>query len=322
MNLPLELIILIINFLIPPNPPIAFPASDPVTKTLLSLTRVSKSISKVAKGLLLKHCLYIDRGDRLRILSLRNRGRILTPNLILSLCKDDWEDEPLIAWFFIFTSLSMSMRSSLTRFVLCTGDMWVCSNGVKLHEWLLRRALARLTKIEDFCSIDCDIRCIPESLQSGTETAPRWINLRRLALAQSELACDKFVETLSQLPNLTHLVLVDPIFPEPSGSSDDELSDSDSQVILPRLQRLVLVVDDDEYEALVDWLCEQDNFLGWLWHARLSGARLAQQPGSKYILRLYSSGGLTYRLRDTRKWFLRHATAGNIWDLEEGTYYL
>ena len=320
MNLPLELIILIINFVIPPNPPIAFPASDPVTKTLLSLTRVSKSISKVAKGLLLKHCLCIDGEDRLRMISLNNRGRISAPNLILSLCKEDWEDEPFIARFF--TTLSKKMRSSLTRFVLCTGDMWDCSNGVKLHEWLLRRALARLTKIEDFCSIDCDISCIPESLQSATKRTPRWINLRRLALAESELACDKFVKTLSQLPNLTHLVLVDPIIPEPSGSSDDELSDSDSQVILPRLQRLVLVVHDDDYEALVDWLCEQDNFLGWLWHARQGSSHLAQRPGCIYILRLYSSGGQRYRSWDTRKWFLRHAAAGDIWDLEEGTYYL
>ncbi|KAL9565822.1 hypothetical protein ACKAV7_010004 [Fusarium commune] len=67
-KLPIEIILLIVESLVPQNdaaPPI-LPAPHPITKTLLSLTRVSKAISPTACKLIWQNCLYIDRKSKLR----------------------------------------------------------------------------------------------------------------------------------------------------------------------------------------------------------------------------------------------------------------
>src|ERR1700733_9991989 len=67
-RLPTELLLHIIDSLIPSNPPVAFPASHIVTRTLLKLCLVSKTIHYAAIRLLFAHCVYIDSPDRLRLL--------------------------------------------------------------------------------------------------------------------------------------------------------------------------------------------------------------------------------------------------------------
>ncbi|KAH7475596.1 hypothetical protein FOMA001_g11468 [Fusarium oxysporum f. sp. matthiolae] len=67
-RLPTEIILLIVESLVPQNDatrPI-LPASYPITKTLLSLTRVSKAIYPTACKLIWQNCLYLDTKSKLR----------------------------------------------------------------------------------------------------------------------------------------------------------------------------------------------------------------------------------------------------------------
>ncbi|PNP61565.1 hypothetical protein FNYG_13715 [Fusarium nygamai] len=67
-RLPIEIILLIVENVIPQNDgarPI-LPASHPIMKTLVSLTRVCKAIHPTASKLIWQNCLYIDRKSRLR----------------------------------------------------------------------------------------------------------------------------------------------------------------------------------------------------------------------------------------------------------------
>ncbi|ENH70446.1 hypothetical protein FOC1_g10012374 [Fusarium oxysporum f. sp. cubense race 1] len=67
-RLPIEIILLIVESLVPQNDatrPI-LPALHPITKTLLSLTRVSKAIYPTACKLIWQNCLYLDTKSKLR----------------------------------------------------------------------------------------------------------------------------------------------------------------------------------------------------------------------------------------------------------------
>jgi hypothetical protein len=67
-RLPTELLLHTIDSLIPSSPPVAFPASHIVTRTLLKLCLVSKTIHHAATRLLFTHCVYVDSPGRLRLL--------------------------------------------------------------------------------------------------------------------------------------------------------------------------------------------------------------------------------------------------------------
>src|SRR2546423_7592320 len=67
-RLPSELLLHIVHCLIPTNSSVAFPASHVVTRTLLSLSLVSRAIHEAAIRHLYAHCLYIDTPNRLKLL--------------------------------------------------------------------------------------------------------------------------------------------------------------------------------------------------------------------------------------------------------------
>ncbi|KAF4435162.1 F-box-like domain-containing, partial [Fusarium albosuccineum] len=64
ITLPVDIILLIIESLVPKNTQPILPASNPVTKTLVAFTRVCKATYPVASRLLWNFCLYIDSPDR------------------------------------------------------------------------------------------------------------------------------------------------------------------------------------------------------------------------------------------------------------------
>ncbi|KAF5661646.1 hypothetical protein FCIRC_11766 [Fusarium circinatum] len=67
-RLPTEIILLIVESMVPQNDaarPI-LPASHPITKTLVSLTRVCKAVHPTASKLIWQNCIYIDRKSKLR----------------------------------------------------------------------------------------------------------------------------------------------------------------------------------------------------------------------------------------------------------------
>lgn len=68
LHIPLEIFLHILDQLVGTKtgtPPIAYAQSDPITKTLRSLTLVSKQLYPVATRYLFSHCLYIDSATRL-----------------------------------------------------------------------------------------------------------------------------------------------------------------------------------------------------------------------------------------------------------------
>src|SRR5271154_2798463 len=67
LRLPTELLSHLVDCLIHSDPPVAYSASHLVTRTLLSLTLVSKRLRPAATRSLLAHCLYIDSFDRLKL---------------------------------------------------------------------------------------------------------------------------------------------------------------------------------------------------------------------------------------------------------------
>lgn len=69
-RLPFELILQIIDCLIPSPLPIALPASHPTTKTLLSLARTCRSLHPTAIRMLYGHCLYVDYYNHFKFRSL------------------------------------------------------------------------------------------------------------------------------------------------------------------------------------------------------------------------------------------------------------
>ncbi|KAM0421489.1 hypothetical protein ACHAPT_010662 [Fusarium lateritium] len=64
LPLPIDILVMIIEALAPEDPRPILPASDPITKTLLALTRVSKATYPTASKLLWQNCLYIDSKQR------------------------------------------------------------------------------------------------------------------------------------------------------------------------------------------------------------------------------------------------------------------
>jgi len=60
IQLPHEIVINIIQSLVPDPCPLALHPQDPVTQTLLSFTVVSRGTYEIATRLLYTHCLYID----------------------------------------------------------------------------------------------------------------------------------------------------------------------------------------------------------------------------------------------------------------------
>lgn len=69
-SLPLEIILIVIDFIVPSSKPspLALPPNHPTTKTLHALALTSRSIYPIARSLLYHHCMYIDGLERISLL--------------------------------------------------------------------------------------------------------------------------------------------------------------------------------------------------------------------------------------------------------------
>ncbi|KAL4964192.1 uncharacterized protein BDV14DRAFT_201210 [Aspergillus stella-maris] len=66
LKLPPELLLAVVEALVPSNPHFAYPPAHPSTRTLLSFTLVSTLTHNVARNLLFAHCLYLDSEERMK----------------------------------------------------------------------------------------------------------------------------------------------------------------------------------------------------------------------------------------------------------------
>ncbi|KAL4953635.1 hypothetical protein BDW69DRAFT_194673 [Aspergillus filifer] len=332
--LPAELILHIIECLIPSDPPVIFTREHEITHTLLNLTLVCKLVSRTARQLLLKHCLQIDSRDRLdQILQsgilTRNQHQLPTQtSLFLSPYPREEFDVP--ATVHAINTFSTLLCTSLTRLVI---DIplrpFYLEQDFSSVCPILRSAFSRMTALQEFTSVRDDLFLEALSMEIADEEhlwdmwgrpalQPMvwsfWPNLRKLALFDVAVDRDQFLIGLRECKSLTHLVLVRPyglaeeIDPGLMGMGRD---------FLPKLERLIIVntglgflhtspFDEDTYEA---------SFVGRLDALRRDRGDDGADEGSvaSYLSLRMPFGRDDEDILICQEWLARQAVSGKLW---------
>ncbi|PYH80060.1 hypothetical protein BO82DRAFT_339029 [Aspergillus uvarum CBS 121591] len=259
-SIPGELILQIIDCLIPSTSRKIYPRSDLVTQTLLSLTLACKLTHHPARRLLFQHCLYIDSRERLDQLLEQSgyfRGNSsITTNDQAQQCPqirayslylapfppDQLEDAHTVRHVErLLSQVGATLRNLIINIPLRSLYPEDDVQGLRVT---LRAAFAHLPALEDFCSVQDELylKSLPQDPEAGEMIEeppvwPTWPRLRRLALYN---ACmdGGFVECLLHCSShLTHVVLTRPdcYMDEalPSGVAD--------RLPWPGLQRILVV---------------------------------------------------------------------------------
>ncbi|KAL2814303.1 hypothetical protein BJX63DRAFT_420874 [Aspergillus granulosus] len=274
-ELPAELILHIVECLIPSAPPVVFGPRHIVTRTLCSLTLVCKLVSRTAKHLLIKHCLYIDSGRRLdRLLDVtspfafasQNAHHAFPAGLFLSPFPVKNLNIPTIARQL--DHLSLAICSGLTRLVIDMPLRWLYPEEDHLHvRPILRKAFKRMTMLEEFCSVRDELYLSTKEGFQEPAIWSFWPRLQRLALYNVAIESSQFIEGLRQCVNLTHLVLV-----RPDGLAEGIPAEQIGSGFLPSLQRLTIVNTAEGFlhSTRIDQQTWEESFVGRLHALRSS----------------------------------------------------
>ncbi|KAH7170792.1 hypothetical protein EDB81DRAFT_776670 [Dactylonectria macrodidyma] len=214
-TLPLELILHVIEHVVPSNPEILLSSSHPSTKTLLALTRVSRDTYAPAVKLLRQRCVLIDSERRLTSLlvciprftpglspslSLRNItslylepfGETLGDKLTACLVRD------------LFFEVSESLRKLVIAMPFNSVDVFNDHHGVRK---ILRSGFESLQKLEEFVSIG-DYPSL--SLSDGpTDIWRLFHDLKRLTLFHVPLNNHWLWWNIATLSKLEHVILAE-----------------------------------------------------------------------------------------------------------------
>ncbi|KAE8381258.1 hypothetical protein BDV26DRAFT_255669 [Aspergillus bertholletiae] len=327
-QLPAEVILHIIDCLIPSALPVAFPPVHPVTQTLINLTLVSSLTHHTAKRLLLKHCLHLNSERRLDLVLSQlpidngteptdSTGLFLAPFPRLSL------EEPRVVKQV--DELSSLVCGNLRRLVIDVPLRYLRpdqdTQGLRK---LIRASFVRLTKLEEFCSVQDEMYC--DTVQNGSEPPvwSLWPQLKYLALYNQSVEWPAFLQALQRCPNLTHLVLTRP----------DSLTEPLDQGLeglkwWAFLKRVVIVNTARDHEVQIktrdpDW---ETSFLGYMAHLQHTGGSASDfspqdtNPSFEYI-----SVDITHGQEDDisicQEWVCRHAVQGTLWNYPGSRYSL
>ncbi|KAL4899770.1 hypothetical protein BDW74DRAFT_171306 [Aspergillus multicolor] len=328
-DLPAELILNIIESLIPSNPPVALSRGDVITRTLLSLTLACKLVSREAKRLLMKHCLCIDSAQRLDHLLRQNTLAVIgsqLPSIGLFLSPFPAHNLNMPTSVGQINLLSTVISKNLTRLVIDLPLRHLYpEDDVQQVRPILRNAFSRLTKLEEFVSIRGELyldtvepQGTPDQEQ-GSNQEPAvwsfWPNLQRLALYNVAVDSRQFIEGLRQCSNLTHFVLV-----QPGGLTEGVSPERLELDFLPALQRLIIVNTGLGFvhELPVDGETWDESFLGRLEALRCSAAA-GENSDSESVVSFLSlrmpfgrdddEGGIA----TCQEWLARQATSGTLW---------
>ncbi|GFN12992.1 Zn(II)2Cys6 transcription factor domain-containing protein [Aspergillus tubingensis] len=303
MRLPPEIIQLIIESIIPPDPPVAYPDFSGEIDTLVNLTLVSRFTCQIARRLLINHCLLIDDEWLLGHLleceppELVNRRpndtgaqvqKSTAAGLVLVL-----EEPDRLPVARDIETLSFHLCHRLTRLVIDLPLRFYNPSVPELEvRPMLREAFKRLTLLEEFCSAADDLCLDTQKLPYIWETPSDqleeadyepavwslWPRLRRLALCEVDVTSMQFIGGLRRCSNLTHLVLV-----APSGLDRDVRSGWQSTDFLPSLERLLIADSADEFEMVngKDHLGDDKGFVRQLFHCYKSRESGKQRSNSK-----------------------------------------
>lgn len=228
-SLPLDLILSVIEWIVPDPKSIALPPSHVVTKTLLCLARTSAIAYPAARRLLYTHCLWIDSVQRLQCLvasfqtppSVLHRTRPEVPVLehinSLYLFYDEGEVRNLsvaLLLLDLFALVAPHLRRlviDLPLYELYLGiDTSTSFPKQQLREVrsITRSALLKLTAIETVCSTRNEVWA-PVDIK--TEHDPyifaSWPKLKTVVLNDPDISRTAFWEVMGPLKHLETVVL-------------------------------------------------------------------------------------------------------------------
>ncbi|KAL4749823.1 hypothetical protein BDW72DRAFT_204487 [Aspergillus terricola var. indicus] len=334
-ELPAELILSVVDCLLPSNPPVVFSPGHVITRTLLSLTLVCKLVSRTAKKLLLKHCLYINSANRLSLLLKKgnlsaNNSQSSSMRLFLSpFPANNLNIAPLVHQI---NDLSAIISTNLTSLII---DMPLRHLYPEDDEYqlrpILRTAFSRMGQLREFVSVrdelylsthTVDLQAQEQGQEQKHEPAvwSFWPNLQRLALYNVAVDSSQFIEGLRRCSNLTHLVLV-----RPDGLTEDVSPEGIDPESLPSLQRLTIVNTGSGFlhTSQVDEETWQRSFVGRLEASRYLGVH---GPGGMESRSDSIASYLSLRTPFSRdnddisicqEWLLEQASSGALWRMAD-----
>ncbi|OGM51157.1 hypothetical protein ABOM_000116 [Aspergillus bombycis] len=326
-HIPAEVILHIIECLVPSAHTVAFPPAHPVTQTLISLTLVSSLTHRTAKRLLLKHCLYLDSEKRL-------------DHVLPQLHTDDGKQEADPMGLFLAPFPNNSLEEPQVVKQVGQLSSYVCGNlrrlvidvplrylypdeDVQGLRKILRASFVRLTKLEEFCSVQDEMYC--DTTEHGTEPPvwSLWPRLKHLALYNQSVEGLGFLQALQRCSNLTHLVLTRP----------DSLTEPIDRGLEGHkwwsfLKRVVIVNtakghEIEFYTRESDW---RMSFLGHmmrLQHSDRSVSNILSQdtnPLLEYIAVDLSPGRAADDIGLCQEFVQQHAVQGTLWSYPGAPY--
>lgn len=350
-RLPTELLLHIIDSLIPSNPPVAFPASHIVTRTLLKLCLVSKTIHYAAIRLLFAHCVYIDSPDRLRLLQQtlvdhqlerafgsripwhlpldrdrsglnpetrhENTPKSFINSLFLTPFPDDTIDFPEIVPLIL--GLCSTIGHYLTRLVIDIPlrSLYPVDDTNNIRPFL-RAAFQEFVVLEEFVSTRDELYLdVTKRAREHPAVWSTWPNLKRLALYNVDVSSSRFLRDIQQCRQLTHLVL----------TRTDGLTESVFPSLPPpfpplplqmshSLQRVLIVnfTQDHECRPAFSRRRWEDCFLGKVWTATSNNQKHKLEI-ARIDVPLPGYRDADYEIERCQEWVCEAAIQGTLWEL-------
>ncbi|RDW90739.1 uncharacterized protein DSM5745_02514 [Aspergillus mulundensis] len=276
-SLPPELILLIVEALIPSSPPI-FPPGHAVTRTLLSLTLTCKLTHRLAQELLFTHCLHLNSGKRIhdavnqsslckisphgsnKVEATRARSLFLAfPSApTLNLNSTDTQIIQLLSTFN--TEIRRLVIDLPLRNLIYDNAPATYDDSSPQRE--ITRAICRLKAVEEFCCQRDGLGAAPyrqpwldtyEIHLWTLDSALLWSRLRRLALCNPSFD-SLFIFSLRFCRNLTHLAFTCPAtIEEEYEESQLKLLDVDVAQTWSALERVLIIQGDGPLETTERW---------------------------------------------------------------------
>ncbi|TWU77148.1 hypothetical protein ED733_008411 [Metarhizium rileyi] len=312
VNLPPELILHIIDCLIPSTPYPILPSRHTSTKTLISLTAVCRVTYKHASRLLRQHCVYVDSSQRLATYVACIPRLVPTLPPILSLAHitslylapfgASMDDQPTAERVL---ELLRQVCDSLRRLVVHMPFSSLDPLGRdpldehRVVRRILREGFEQLTKVEEFtCLGDYPSLSVPDA---HTDVWRLWPDLQRLTLFEMPLDNHWLWWDIATLPKLRHVVMARPQRVDVADIKNEyfhKLPRHD-----PRLGRKIRVV-------LLDAVCKIQSVRTASWKK--------VDPGTRMDVELYevpvpfNRAGTEAEL--VTEWVRRGALDGTLWE--------
>ncbi|KUJ10471.1 uncharacterized protein LY89DRAFT_262378 [Mollisia scopiformis] len=216
--LPLEIILNVIDFVVPTSSPspIALAPGHPAAKTILSLLTTSRAIYPVACRLLYTHCMYIHTSQRLS--HLLRTLKSANPDLLSSITSLYLRPFPLREDINCLNPPTARDTKDLLKLIgpylrrllidIPLRSLYPEDDLFSVRP-ILRSAFIDLPVLEEFCSVRDELYLALERDYPSREPPvwSLWPNLKKLALYNQDLSRDDFWTGLRQLQHIETLVM-------------------------------------------------------------------------------------------------------------------